>query len=113
MIPKLDNWSFGFLDNRKYPMPITGDVSGHIYFSNGENIQTSPVVDVFLLNGNVFIKTINDSRYILEKPTERFIIYSNIVKQFPEKYMSISSDEMNFNSNKNTVTFLRWFLSLD
>lgn len=113
MIPILENWSFGFLDNRKFPMPIIGDVIGHNYFNTGENIQTSPVVDVFLLDGNVFIKTINDSRYILDKPTEQFKVYCNKVKQYPEKYMSKISDEMNFDTNKNTVIFLRWFLSLD
>ena len=113
MIPILENWSFGFLDDKKFPMPITGDVRGHNYFNDRENIQTSPIIDVFLIKGQVSVKTKNHSTYILDKPTEEFKVYCNIVKNSPQTYMSPITDEMNFDSNKNTVIFLRWFLSLD
>ena len=56
--------------------------SGHIYFSNGENIQTSPVVDVFLLNGNVFIKTINRITQIL----------NNIITQYDSLLQTAGED---------------------
>ena len=85
-------------------MPATGDVRGHNYFNDRENIQTSPIIDVFLLDGQVSVRTTN--HFILDKP-EQFIVYSNIVKQFPEKYMVPMSNEMNFDSNKNTVIFFK------
>ena len=50
---KLVFWIFG---QEKFPMPITGDVRGHNYFNDRENIQTSPIIDVFLIDGQVSVQ---------------------------------------------------------
>lgn len=112
MIPTLNNWSFGFLDTYKIDMPISGDVSNHLFFKNNENIQTTPIINIFIIKGKVVVRTKNGSLYKLGEPSEKFKFYVNIVKAFPEKYMAKLENHFNFDTSKNTVELLRWFLCL-
>ena len=106
------DWSFGFLDTRRVPMSVTGDIYEDPRFEQGSTITTSNIARVFFNNVNVVVETENGSEYILEDAAETFKNYVNIVKEVPPDYMGAPSNKHSFSDKKETVALLKWFLGV-
>ena len=112
----IDNWGFDIISD-EYKQCINGKIYDSTKFSDGKLIYTSNILNVSLLNNslakdlnlipNIFIETINNSKYILGKVSPIFKEYI----EFIIKQKNMDSNEYNFNSSRCIVNCIKLYLT--
>ena len=112
----IDNWGIDII-SKDYKRCICGEIFDSNKFNDGKLIFTSNILSVNLLNNyladdlnlipNVYIESINKSKYILGN-------ISSIFKEYIEslvKEHNLDSNTYNFNTSKGIVNCIKWYLN--